>query len=283
MNLGIMCNKTSSILYTIHIVTLRIILIHHIYLSINKFNMCSHSSRISIVKNVTLVNYSFDNRKMQCEWRNIESRRYNVFCKTRTIGEWIVAFRNSTYRILFVFLSEFYLPQLQLVLFAPSNMEKVCTAVMLCPLRKLDRSFDLVVDPSRPCPTPRPWARAGRLTWPWTGATLLNGWERNIYRNFTQLRKHEVRYEILTVWNNIIYWYYIILLEINIFRFGSWIIFWKLSYSWYLKEHVKRNFISIKYLKRKWRHILNWLINLANYYRIQLTIVYFDVNSNSCV
>lgn len=149
---------------------------------------------------------------MQCEWR-IESRRYNVFCKRRTIGEWIVAFRNSTYRILFVFLSEFYLPQLQLVLFAPSNMEKVCTAVMLCPLRKLDRSFDLVVDPSRPCPTPRPWARAGRLTWPWTGATLLNGWERNIYRNFTQLRKHEVRYEILTVWNNIIY--YLILYNIR--------------------------------------------------------------------
>lgn len=144
---------------------------------------------------------------------------------------------------------------------------------MLCPLRKLDRSFDLVVDPSRPCPTPRLWARAGRLTWPWTGATLLNGQERNIYRNFTQLRQHEVHYKILKVW--IFYWYYIIILEINIFCFGNESFFKSYLLSLYLKEYVKRSFISTKYLTRKWRHILNWYINLANYYRIQLTIVLF--------
>lgn len=155
-------------------------------------------------------------------------------------------------------------------------MEKVCTAVMLCPLRKLDRSFDLVVDPSRPYPTPRLRARAGRLTWPWTGATLLNGRERNIYRNFTQLREHEVHHEILTVWiSTFFYWYYIILLEINIFCFGNESFFESYLIVYIVRKHVKRSFISTKYLTRKWRHILNWSINLASYYRIQLIILFW--------
>lgn len=74
---------------------------------------------------------------------------------------------------------------------------------------------------------------------------------------------------------NIFYWYYIIILEINIFCFGNESFFKSYLLSLYLKEYVKKSFISTKYLTRKWRHILNWYINLANYYRIQLTIVLF--------
>ena len=41
----------------------------------------------------------------------------------------------------------------------PFDMEKVCTAVTLCPLRKLDRSFDSVVDLPKSRPTPCHQAR----------------------------------------------------------------------------------------------------------------------------